>query len=270
MTVRGAWISGPFVGRSGTALAVDDDAVIMVDDDGRESSGAAAWFRASSGEIGEAVLELLLPRPNAAALEYGAVRESLAHAMSVALVGDGETRCWDSLVDYVCDDGEGRWCVVSFQAGAAVAAFATHRRAREFDVDRALAQMPEPLRADALRLSALPLMNGAVAAVGWSEHGPFETGEPWHRTFAFGGQLLQHEFLPDHEWVADARDYYGLDDVQLRALVPIARRAQPGKALALTEAEWRLIVPADAPHHDNAVARLLPRVTSPGAARPRG
>lgn len=85
--IIGRWISGENAGGRGSIVDVRAGNIYTLAADGGRAFGRANFFRADTGESGDQLLALLLPRPGVSALYRGAIREALAAAYSVAKMG---------------------------------------------------------------------------------------------------------------------------------------------------------------------------------------
>jgi hypothetical protein len=259
--VTGNWYGRPGVSRPAVIIDYSAGLLFTATDDGEEVFGPPEDFRSTDGESGTSILCRILCPPSTDSLRYGAIREVIAAAHSVALFGFGETRAWDGPNDYIIDTGEGSCGVVRFVGLGCVAAIINYDPWREFDLAKAMILAPPALQPTLEDVCRLPFLNSPaqlrISSLFWSEGGALQAPEPWPVVYKFGGELLRHELLDDELWRTEAGSHYDLDEPTLALCVSLARRRVASSGtIDLTDDVFRRIVPKKAPHHAEA-AQLL-------------
>lgn len=256
--IAGHWTSGPNAGQPGIVLEVRAGHLFGLNADGTYAFQSPDAFRAETGETGERLLEMLLPRPTASQLYTGMIREALADATMKAFSGPAETNWWEKSYSYIANNGEGDGFVVQLVSDGLVGALACHDNVRTLDLREDL--VPLEQRAALAALLELPYLlttGSGITAVFWTQDGYLASGEPWHQTYIFGGELMRRELLDDEAWLIEGAEYYGLSDEKTSAIVAVSSRARPRQPIVLTEEEIALLLPEDAPHRVDAAQQLF-------------
>lgn len=256
MKIRGRWIRGEFAEREAYVVNVSGDHIVTIDGQGRRMCGQITDFMSDAGNAGMQLEDELQPAPRVFDLEYGAVRESIAHLSGVSLHGAGETRCWDSALDYVVDDGEGRWGIVGFSLHGWTAVLS--RRGYDDDgLARAVAMAPGDVCAELTRLGGCALMEGRATVALWGGRDDVRLVDSWSRARESGASVLDAEFLPDAQWVNDIGvGHYGLSRDKCDVVIRLARTFVPGRPLELTSEALDVLVDPTSPYQDEARRRL--------------
>ena len=197
----------------------------------------------------------ILERPTLAALRHGALREMLANACSTARIGRQQTRDWEDLETYIADDNEGRVAVARFVGGACIVAAFSDDPCRDYDISLAVSQVPPELGEAAEEIVELPIFDG-LTAIFWASEGAMTSGEPWHETYSYGGDIFANEFLPDSDWIATCGvgDYDFSEDLACR-IVEVSARPPVGGATRLHPEDVESMFPAG-PFAAQALAEL--------------
>jgi hypothetical protein len=259
--ISGQWVAGPNAGERATLCEVRAGRVFGLLADGTRVLGSPDDFISETGETGEILLKFLLPNPRASTLLHGTVREALAAACSVAMLGQQETRAWDQDYTYVIDDGEGNCGVVMFDRSGVVGALYMHDAKRNFDVDHAVSLAPAEQQEMLHSLVVLPILqhdgNRSITSVFWTEGGLLHAAEAWHKVYRFGGELLRHELMEDREWRAEATEYYAFSESLIDSIIRFTNRLDPLTPIFLTNEELSKIIPQDAPFRAIALEQLF-------------
>jgi hypothetical protein len=259
--VSGEWTSGPNAGLRAAIFDIRAGMLYTVGPDRTQIIGAPDDFRAGTGESGDTLMERLLPWPNRSALFHGAIREALADAHSVAMVGQQDTRAWDRRDCYIVDNNEGDTGAVRFLLGACIGAVSSHDPTRPFDHITAIVAAPSELQEDLSSLCMLPLFDFGgrprITAVFWSDGDSLCGPEPWHISYQYGGELFRRELLSDELWQEEAAEHYELIMAITTMIIGIAKRATPRQLIMLTEEESTILFPKDSDYHNEAIEQLV-------------
>ena len=256
--IAGRWIAGLNAGQSGVVDRVVSGVLFGWSLDGTRAFGAPDEFQAETGETGERLLEMLLPRPTASQLYTGMIREALADATLKAFIGHPEMSWWELPYSYIVNNGEGDGFIVQLASDGLVGALACHDNVRSLEFREDL--VPIEQRAALSALLELPFLlttGSGVTAIFWTQDGHLASGEPWHQTYIFGGKLMRRELLDDKAWLTEGAEYLGLSDEKTSAIVAVSSRARPRQPIMLTEEEIALLLPEDAPHRAVAAQQLF-------------
>lgn len=258
--IKGTWLSGPHSGRSGQL--VDFRAGLLVVASGAdELIGSPDHFCADDGSSGQHLLRRLMQPPTTEDLRYGAIREAIVAAHSVALFGFSETRAWESSNQYIVDTGEGSAAVVRFDAAECFGAAVSIDPSRFYSAIAELKNAPAATRAMAQSVLSLPfLADGSMApvtAIFWSEGEKITGNEPWHKIYEFGAEVLRNELLSDTSWGKVAAAYYNVNSAFLSEVMRIASNHRVcGGQIALDVSEYDRLVPPGASYAKEAVELL--------------
>lgn len=265
--IQGVWLRGPHAGMRSIVDDVQGGLVRGTCANGGRVLGLPDDFLSDTGESGEQLLSLLLPKPRAAALFRGAIRESIAALRSLATHGQQETRAWDDRNSYVVDDGEGNCGIVVFGSNGAVGAIYNHDAQCASDYNAMIATVPAD-QLDAMRaLIELPIFRvehaQKVTALFWTVDEYLCGPRPWHRVYACGAELMRRELMTDQRWAEEAREYYCLDQPLTRMILQIVERSVVPDEIRLRDAhvvlsmsELASLVPANSEHHRLAMSQI--------------
>jgi len=257
---RGCWISGK---HAGTRAVLADVRVGMIhtrDQGGTLMAGHPREFAAESGESGDDLLVLSMPRPAWRGLFQGAVRESLAAARSVARIGTQDTHAWEEPIRYVADDNQGNVGIIEFVAEGAVAAISWRAPRRPLDYAQITTIVPPALQDALHRVCNLPLLmgDGGASTVFWTVGNLIDGPEPWHKTYLFGAELFRRELLPNLAWETEGAIQYGLTPELAHLASAISERAAVRRPLVeLSREELAALVPGDSKHREEALDLLF-------------
>lgn len=256
--IAGRWWRGPNAGQAGILSDVRAGLVHGVLSNGARVLGSPHDFQAQSGETGDSLLGMLLPRPTASSFFAGAVREALAAVRSTAIFGRQDTRAWETPSLYIVDDGEGNAASAQLLAGAVVGAMCSHDPTRHFEIlDELVPAGQREALASLLRLPFLQSTTSLVTAIFWTEDGRLSSPEPWFKTYQFGGEIFRRELLGEAAWRREAAEQHDLDAATACAIVDISKRAAPLKPVKLTENDVTRLLPHGAAHREEASHQLF-------------
>lgn len=253
-SIHGRWIRGENSPSAGTVLDFQAGRLITDCDPnpGITLDGLPDEFLSDAGDSGHELLARLLRPPRLDELRYGAFREAVAFANSVALYGFGETRAWETKTTYIADTGEGSCGIVRFFPEACVAAMINYDPHRSYNVAAHTNQVPTRLRGHLRKLCATPMLNSEhqrrISAVFWSEGGLVVGSEPWPTLYEFGGEIFRREMLDDDTWLVEARAYYEPEPRVLETSIHIARQLLSAPSVRLSDVEETTLLPEAAPN----------------------
>lgn len=249
-SIHGQWVSGPEVQTSATVFDVRAGLLYTRTPEGDVISGLPQHFRSDGGQMGEALLDLLLVAPTRTTLLHGARRESLAAAHYTARFGHGETRHWDNCSDggwlYIADDSSGNVGVILFGDQYVTAVVSDHE-APTVDIASAVATAPQSQARTILGLRDIPLLRTLpVTACLWSVADACVGNTTWPSMYCNGLELFKREALANDDWIEEACAHYGMDRCVAETIVETVSNSIRGDSVILHSlAIHKLLDPMD-------------------------